>query len=367
MTLKQTITHNLLNIPGWHTKRHIVVFESDDWGAIRMPSKEVYEKLLSEGYRVDENIYERNDSLAREDDLIALFEVLRKFKDKNGNSPIITANCAVANPDFEKIKANDYRHYYYEPFIETLKRYKGCEHSFNLWKQGMEEGLFKPQFHAREHLNVARWMHDLQNNIADARYVFDYGLMGLFPKKHSNNFYQVALDDSKYQLQPLNEVVSEGLDLFENIFGFKSKTFIAPCYTWRSELEKTLLEKGVIGLQGVVYQRKPNDKSVRHYMGTQNKYGQVFTIRNCSFEPVNGLDKNYCLNRMKYAFRWNKPAVISTHRINFIGAINEQNRIKNLKQLDALLSEMITTWPDVEFMTSDQLVEQIIRSKQIKK
>ena len=46
MSLKQTITHNLLNILGWRTKRHIVVIESDDWGSIRMPSKKVYDKLL---------------------------------------------------------------------------------------------------------------------------------------------------------------------------------------------------------------------------------------------------------------------------------------------------------------------------------
>ena len=44
MNIKQTITHNLLNIPGWRTKRHIVVIESDDWGSIRMPSKEVYKE-----------------------------------------------------------------------------------------------------------------------------------------------------------------------------------------------------------------------------------------------------------------------------------------------------------------------------------
>ncbi len=34
MSLKQTITHNLLNIPGWHTNRKIVVIESDDWASI---------------------------------------------------------------------------------------------------------------------------------------------------------------------------------------------------------------------------------------------------------------------------------------------------------------------------------------------
>ena len=357
MSFKQTITHNILNIPGWRSKRHIVVFESDDWGALRMPSLEVYEKLLAEGYRVDKNVYERNDSLAREDDLCALFEVLHRYKDRNSNHPIITANCAVANPDFGKIKSDDYQHYYYEPFTETLKRYKGCEHSFELWKQGMTEKVFMPQFHAREHLNVARWMHDLQNNDADSRHVFDYGVMGLFPKDQYKNYYQVALDDSVYQLQPLNDVVSEGLDLFENIFGFKSKTFIAPCYTWRPELERTLFEKGVIGLQGMVYQRNPGGKPIRHFMGSQNGFGQVYTIRNCFFEPAQGSDKADCLNRMKYAFRWNKPAVISLHRLNFIGAINEKNRSENLQQLGSLLSDILKQWPDVEFLSSDQLVE----------
>lgn len=362
ISFKRKITHNLLNIPGWRTKRHIVVIESDDWGSIRMPSREVYERLLKEGYRVDKNVYESNDSLAREDDLCALFEVLHRFKDRNGNHPIITVNCAVANPDFEKIKIDDFQHYYYEPFTETLKRYKGCEHSFELWKQGMTEKVFMPQFHAREHLNVARWMSDLQNNEVDTRHVFEYGIMGLFSKNDYRNNYQVALDDSEYRLQPLNEVVSEGLDLFENIFGFKSKTFIAPCYTWKPELEKTLFEKGVIGLQGMVYQHNPGDKPIRHFMGTQNQYGQIYTIRNCFFEPAQGSNVYDCLNRMKYSFRWNKPAVISAHRINFIGAINEKNRTESLKQLDYLLSEILNKWPDVEFMSSDQLVDCILNN-----
>lgn len=359
ISLKQTITHNLLNIPGWRTKRHIVVIESDDWGAIRMPSKEVYNKLLSEGYRVDKNVYESNDSLAREDDLSALFEVLYKYKDKNGNHPIITANCAVANPDFEKIKKDDYQHYYYEPFTETLRRHKGCEYSFELWKQGTREHLFLPQFHAREHLNVAKWMHDLQTGNTDTRHVFEYEVMGLFPKNDYRNYFQVALDDSEYKLQPIKEVVSEGLDLFESIFEFKSKTFIAPCYTWEPALEKTLHAKGVIGLQGMVYQHNPKGKPIRHFMGARNKFGQFYIIRNCFFEPTQDSDKNDCLNRINYAFRWNKPAVISAHRLNFIGAINEQNRTENLKQFDLLLSEILKRWPDVEFLTSVQLVELI--------
>ena len=367
MNFKQTITHNLLNIPGWRTKRHIVVIESDDWGAIRMPSKEVYDKLLSEGYRVDLNKYEKNDSLATEKDLTELFNVLSKYTDINGNHPVITANCAVANPDFEKIKESDFQNYYYEPFTETLKRYPACENSFELWQQGMKEGLFKPQFHAREHLNVARWMHSLQNNDADTRHVFDYGIMGLFPKgENINNNYQVALDNSRYKLQSLHEILSEGLNLFEKIFDYKSKTFIAPCYTWHPDIEQTLFENGVIGLQGLVYQYIPGGGTSRHWMGSKNDYGQIYTIRNAFFEPT--LSPNIdnikdCLYRIECAFRWNKPAVISSHRINYIGSIHEKNRNNNLRKLDSLLSEIQTKWTDVEFMSSDKLVNIIQNDK----
>ena len=360
MNIKQAITHNLLNIPGWRTKRHIVVIESDDWGAIRMPSKEVYEKLLSEGYRVDLNKYEKNDSLATEKDLTELFNILGKYTDINGNHPVITANCAVANPDFQKIEEADFKQYFYEPFTETLKRYKGCENSFSLWKQGMDEGLFKPQFHAREHLNVAEWLHSLQTD-EDTRYVFKYGIMGLFPKgENVENNFQVALNNSKHLQQVHDEIIQEGLDLFETIFNYKSETFIAPCYTWHPSIEKTLHEHGVIGLQGMVYQHVPDNSLIRHWMGTKNKYGQIYTIRNAFFEPT--LSTNIdnvadCISRIEYAFRWKKPAIISSHRINYIGAIHEDNRNNNLSLLDKLLSQIQKRWPDVEFMSSDQLIK----------
>ena len=360
MTLKQAITHNLLNIPGWRTKRKIVVIESDDWGAIRMPSRSIYNKLLLEGYRVDKNCYEKYDSLATEKDLSALFDVLRKYTDKNGNHPIITANCVVANPDFEKIKLNNFLNYYYEPFTDTLKRYKGCENSFELWKQGMHEGLFKPQFHGREHLNVARWMKFLQTD-TDTRHVFDHGLMGLFPKGDDiENNFQRALDDSFYKGQSYWNLLAEGLELFEKIFGYKSKSFIAPCYTWNPNIEERLFEMGVIGIQGMLYQRVPGGKSIRHWMGNRNSLGQIYSIRNAFFELTenNRIDnEDDCLYRIKCAFRWFKPAIISSHRINFIGSIHEENRNSNLRKFDNLLSRIIHQWPDVEFMSSDQLFE----------
>ena len=109
--LRDLLFSNRINLRGWQTKREIVVLESDDWGTIRMPSKAVYSALLKEGIAVDKCAFNRNDTLASSEDLQALFDTLMSFKDINGNSPKITANTIVANPDFDKIRESNFEEY----------------------------------------------------------------------------------------------------------------------------------------------------------------------------------------------------------------------------------------------------------------
>jgi hypothetical protein len=140
-------------------------------------------------------------------------------------------------------------------------------------------------------------------------------------------------------------------------------SFIPPCYTWNSDVEEVLHEKGVRYIQGLIVQSIPtgtfgNYRRKIHFLGSRNFYGQYFLVRNAFFEP--SLSKSSdpvgeCLNRINIAFRWRKPAIISSHRINFMGSLDERNRSSNLKFLDELIKQIIRFWPDVEFMTSDQL------------
>ena len=117
------IRKNISNIFGWSTKRKLIVIESDDWGSIRTRSKRDYDKMLRLGLNVDASIFTKYDCLESNQDLVRLFNVLIKFKDKNGNHPVFTPMCVVANPDFNKIKEKGYKNYYYEPFSETCKKY----------------------------------------------------------------------------------------------------------------------------------------------------------------------------------------------------------------------------------------------------
>ena len=219
--LKSRIYPHILNARGWRTKRKIVVLESDDWGSIRTSSKEAYNMLLNAGTRVDKCPYCKNDSLASQDDLQLLFEVLAKHKDSKGKPALITANTIVANPDFDKIKEQRFETYFYEPFTETLKKYPNHEKSFQLWKEGISSNLFFPQFHGREHLNVHRWLQALRSGSKETLLAFENKMFGIsttitVEKRRS---YMAALEyDDQKQMEWQKEMLVDGLDLFEKIF-----------------------------------------------------------------------------------------------------------------------------------------------------
>lgn len=366
MNIRSSISKHIVNIPGWKTKRKFVVIESDDWGSLRIPSKDAFNKLLQMGIRVDKDPASIYDNLATANDLECLFNVLTSVKDRNGNYPILTAGTVVANPDFELIKLSGYTKYYYELFTDTLKKSYLHEGTFDLWLQGIQNGIFRPQFHGREHLNVLKWLKDLQNDAPLARIAFDlntYSLSDTIDKRIKRN-YLGAFDSSlQNDLDYYETVIEEGLLLFENLFGYKSESFIPTRYTYDNRIESVLIDNNVKYMQGIVLHLNPLDggdkfKYSKRFVGKYSDNGLLYLMRNCFFEP--SLNQNFdwvddCLKRIEIAFLWNKPATICTHRLNFIGSFESENRNRNLKLLEELLIKIVKNFPDVEFVSSDQL------------
>jgi hypothetical protein len=279
----------------------------------------------------------------------------------------------VGNPDFHKIRQSDFNEYFYEPATETLKRYPYRDMVERIWKQGCSEKIFHPQFHGREHVNIIRWMEALRKRTSRIMCTFDNETT--FSGDGDYNFMEVLDYNTPGDLSIMKTSIVEGLYLFEKIFGFSSRSFIPPCYTWSNGIEETLNENGVKYIQGILFQKVPTGsfgsyKKKIHFIGSRNIFGQYFLIRNAFFEP--SLSKvtdpvGECLQRIGIAFRWHKPVIISTHRINFVGSLDEKNRRDNLKSFNELLKRIIKLWPDVEFMTSDQLGALIAESNERKK
>lgn len=365
MTIRNILAKNYVNFRGVSFKKKYVLIESDDWGAIRMPSKEVYEKLRNSGAG-DGCFFDKYDSLESSKDLELLFEVLSSVKDHNGRNAIMQPFAVVANPNYEAIEANQFSKYEYEPFTDTYKRYAHTEHTFETVKEGMQAGIWHPQSHGREHIQVNRWMKALQSNNELVRFEFALRAFHCGCLPPNIDYYNAFDYDSKDELPQLKEIIRDGLHIFEKLYGYKSLALCSPCGYTSQELIDFSSQEG-IRLRGGQFHSPKGDGSytvTNKYWGTKEANGLRIYRRNCKFEPAKNHNIDWvdrCLSEIKIAFRWGKPAVIDSHRVNYIGSISPENRDYTLKELKRLLKEIVKRWPDVEFINSEQLYNEMLK------
>lgn len=368
---KQTIKKHLINARGSRIKDKIIVFESDDWGSIRIPSIEVQQQLLEKSLIKDKDPFSKYDALETTADYYALYEVFRKFKDNKGNHPVLTANVILNNPDFKKIEAGNFETYYNESFLATYKNYSGSENAFAALQEGIKQQLIVPQFHGNEHLNVSRWMKFLKEGNERYRYAFERNCFAIDEVNAENrrgNLMAAYDYNNTLELDYIKKSIVDGLKQFEAIFGFKSKTTIAPCYVWDKAVEQVFQERQVMSFQGSYVQNYPVEgksfsKKYR-YSGQTNEKGQNYYVRNGLFEPsiTPNIDwVNKCMESIAIAFKWGKPAIIGTHRINFCSRLNENHRNQNLKDLEELLKQILKRWPDIQFSDSSKIINMYLK------
>jgi hypothetical protein len=278
----------------------------------------------------------------------------------------------MANPDFEKIKKAGFKEYFYEHFVDTCKRYPDHDKVYELWRKGIDEHLFVPAFHGREHLNVSRWLKALQNEDKALLTAFEYQSFGAvsYKGKQIPEYLGAFHPDHLSDIPALKETIETGAEIFGKICGYKPTHFIAPNRESPRELDSVLYNMGVRYLTMSKLRHYPlGDEKYKwefNWLGRQNKFSQIIITRNCVFEPSSFFQKDWvdsCMKEIEIAFKWHKPAVISSHRVNYVGFINPKNSIYGLKELDLLLSNILKEWPDVEFMTSTELGDLILLSR----
>jgi len=366
---------NISNIIGWNTKRKIVVIESDDWGSVRTKGNKEFESMLSAGLNIKHCIYNKFDALESNDDLEDLFNVLSEFKDKNGRRAVFTPMCIMANPDFDKIKDSDFKQYFFEPLNITIEKYPKHDKLLSLWKKGCDERIFMPGLHGREHINIHRYIELLQSDNNGFRIMLNHesiGASGYKDVQYEN--YLGALNPlKKNEIKSYYQILDDAGKLFKNYLGITPKCFIAPNREEPKELETVLWKIGIKYLTRAKIRKYPigdsQFKTEFNWQGKKNNLGITILVRNAHFEPSfkneHFLGDNWvqsCIEDMKIAFKWNKPVVISSHRANFIGFLNQENKDLGLSQLRLLLKTMLSIWPDIEFMSSEELGDEIIKN-----
>ena len=355
---------NIKHIPGWSTNRKLLLIESDDWGSTRMPNLSVRETLSEKGI-LGTNKFMAYDTLASRADLEDLFDALRTVKDKNGNHAVFCPFVNVTNADFQRIIDSNYEEYFYEPFTTTLSKYYQ-EDVFGKWKDGIAERIFLPEYHGREHFNVPLLMKHLKLGTPELIAVFKLGVIHIPISGFKSNSVKSLAPTYYYENQTdkafLEQTLIEGASIFEQLFGYAPTCFNPPNGVFSSEMEIAVSKTKIKTI--VVIRKRPEPDGTgnvitRDYQfkfGKKNKFGNTYYRRNCKFEPV---QKEYSRSKTVYeilsAIKMRKPAIISTHRINFVGSIDSTIKEFALDELRAILKEVVRVHPDIEFISSQQL------------
>lgn len=370
--MKRVVFDNIKNLFGWHTPEKLVVFSVDDYGNVRLDSKAARERMAAAGLDL-RGRFDRFDTLETRPDLEALFEVLASVADAGGRSAVFTPYVLCANPDFDAMLSGDPR-YQYEPLPRTFERLtamqpQAYDGAWALWREGMRLGLLRPQFHGREHLNVE--LIERKRRARDQALTINlnnHSMAGLGgePALPGVGFtHAFGLWDCS-EIEQHREIIADGLKLFEQVFGFRSQTFTPPAQQLHPDLYPWVESQGVRAIHKPLHcvRRLDRERSVREFntLGRRRGQGHLSIVRNVVFEPTNdpAFDAvGLALNQVAVAFRWRKPALISSHRVNFCGHIDPENRKLGLDALRRLLQGIVQRWPDIRFIGADELVERI--------
>lgn len=371
--LKIALRNNLKNIRGWKTPQKIVAFAVDDYGNVRLDSPKARAALDKAGVNKSDCRFDRYDTLETRQDLEALYTVLERVTDQYGRHAVMTPLAVPCNIDFESMQKQDFGRYISEDLPQTYEKLAALqptayEGAWALWREGIEQGLLRPQFHGREHFNLKVFEEKLASR--------DHEVLTAL-----RNRSYTSISDSGYptisitaafgfwdfqETEAFGDIITDGLNRFEKVFGYRARYFTPPCGQEHPVMHPALHDAGIKYLDVSFMKREHlghgKTRRVINYTGKRNALGHTFVVRNVVFEPTNDLTFDcvgHALRQVETAFRWKRPAVISSHRVNFCGHIDEKNRKHGLGALQDLLTEIVKRWPDVVFMSADELGDSI--------
>jgi hypothetical protein len=313
----------------------VVIFESDDWGAGPL----------------DQVIALKN-----------LREILARFKDEMGRTPVATLGVILAIADTRRIRNAGYIEYFsvslsdpvYTPLREVMY-------------EGVRQGLFALHLHGMEHY----WPKTLMKAAVKDTSVRDWLQSDGIPITEAlPSPLQTRLTDASelpsraLENTPLRAAITEEANLFATCFNGRPRVAVATTFVWTENVEAAWAKEGidVIITPGARYTCRdtignPGGVDKRMVNGELSKSGQIYLVRDVYFEPMLGHTPERLVRDAMERSRLGRPCLVEMHRFNFIGAADKCET--SLRILENALKQLQGTLPKMRFMTSLELAEAI--------
>ena len=345
----------LLPIEGFHFDRPLVLLQSDDWGRVGLSDNEALVALQSAGIALGERPYDFY-SLETAEDLSALSDLLRRHCDSTGQCASIGMNFVVANLDFARMEADDFRHIHLLPLGEGLPRGWNRPGLHEAYREGIREGIFHPALHGMTHFcrsAVERQLISGGERSELLRTLWRTGTPYIHwripwvgyeywdPEKPAGERFLTATSQQK--------LIGQSVGTFSKLFSKLPRSACAPGYRADENTHRVWAEYGVC-----VAQNGPGSISPPHL----DRYNTLHLYRSVEFEPV--VDPAFsaaaCLRDAETCFARGIPAVVSLHSINFHSSVRDF-RSRSLELLNEFLSALETKHPDLLYLHDEDVSE----------
>jgi hypothetical protein len=345
-------------------RRKVVVLESDDWGLCAWSPDESAHRALADqpAFRGPSGLRYAGSTLESAADVKRLAAVLLEFRGGDGFAPVLQANTVMASPDYARLHAPDFSC----NALPTLTHPQAPSRWARpgLWDAiavAREAGVWWPELHGLHHLPETAWLSALRGGAADARRAFEQQSPVCEAVASSGEF------DSSEPREVRRRNLEEAVRRFTALFGRAPDSFCPPDYRWDSEVEDDAARLGVHVLQGRAERPAPPLTRLTHLFARYrfpDFDGEKFYMPpRISFEPgaeekVGKLGLAVVHRRVHNAWRRGHPALVSTHRANYV-QLDASRSIAGLHWLRELLARLCRE--GAVFMTDAEVHSLLVR------
>jgi hypothetical protein len=329
--------------------RPIVLFQSDDWGRVGLPSLQALETIQAQGIPIGNSPWDYF-GLETQDDVLALGETLAAFHDRDGAPPCFVTNFILANADLRKMRSEGFRTL---RWVSIKDGFPGPwdEQLAPAYRHNIEKKVFCAGLHGFTHFNPRQFLVSLsevseRGDLTRKLVAQDVPYLASVTPE-----YNLALVNRSRGEKYLTEVdqwawMVKGAALFADTFGDAALTACAPGYRANETTLRLWRKVGVNIAQTV----GPGAMAREH--------GLLILQRNVFFEPVlSALDVvARALDQATHAVERGFPVVVCTHSINyqsrFVGQAEESRLL-----LRTFLEALLRKFPQLRFATDMDLFD----------
>lgn len=347
----------LLPVSGFHFDRPLVLLQSDDWGRVGLRDHEGLQQLQSAGLRLGERPYDFY-TLETAEDLGELSALLRSHRDSVGRHPSLEMNFIVANPDFAKMQACDWRQIHLLPLSEGLPAGWTRPGLVDAYRDGIAAGVFYPALHGSTHFCQAAVESSSAIDGDRAELLRTLWKAGT-PYIHwrmpwiGYEYWDPGKpeDDRFLSAESQRELIGRTVGAFAKLFSSLPRSACAPGYRANDDTHRAWAQHGIH-----VAQNGPGVSYPPYF----DRHGVLQVSRTVEFEPATDpqFSLEECLRQAEECFAAGIPAIASLHSINFHSTVRDF-RSRSLKLLDQFLTALESKHADLLYLHDEDLYESV--------